>query len=69
MPPRPSHGNPESDPILSRGDVSFSQCGEDLIVKFVFRFLGIDQVTYLDREYRVRRLAHPVIATGENLAE
>lgn len=28
--------------------ISFSQCGEDLIVKFIFDFLGIHSPTYID---------------------
>jgi FkbM family methyltransferase len=32
----------------ARGDESFSQSGEDLIVNFMFTFLGITKVTYLD---------------------
>jgi FkbM family methyltransferase len=30
------------------GDESFSQAGEDLIVRFFFQFRGIGQITYLD---------------------
>ena len=28
--------------------ISFSQCGEDLIVKFIFDCLGINSPTYID---------------------
>lgn len=36
--------------IVSRdkGRLSFSQCGEDMIVDFIFRALGVTSITYLD---------------------
>jgi len=31
-----------------RGKLSYSQCGEDLIVSFIFAVLGINKISYLD---------------------
>ena len=42
---------PAPDPIAAtqpKGEKSFSQAGEDLIVKFTLQFLGIPSITYLD---------------------
>jgi FkbM family methyltransferase len=35
-------------PDESSGERSFSQCGEDLIVRFIFQYRGIGAITYLD---------------------
>jgi FkbM family methyltransferase len=29
-------------------NVSFSQCGEDLLIQYIFRLRGIDKITYID---------------------
>lgn len=34
--------------LRNKGNLSFSQCGEDRIVKFIFNALHVDQPTYLD---------------------
>lgn len=39
---------PPPDPDITPGVESYSQCGEDLIVDFACRYLGIKEITYLD---------------------
>jgi hypothetical protein len=45
------HGRQGIPPVgapVSGGDVSFAQSGEDLIANFVFEYLGVSTITYLD---------------------
>jgi Methyltransferase FkbM domain len=47
----PHAPEPEPAPATAtqpKGDESFSQAGEDMIVKFVFQYLGIPKITYMD---------------------
>ena len=46
--PAASPVGPASARTEYQGEESFSQCGEDLIVNFIFRLLGVTKVTYLD---------------------
>jgi FkbM family methyltransferase len=43
-----AHRTLTRDPAPGQGTRSFSQSGEDLVVDFLFRYLGISKVTYLD---------------------
>lgn len=46
--PRPEPP-PQAPRNLQRGgNLSYAQCGEDLIIQFIFRYLGLHQMTYLD---------------------
>jgi FkbM family methyltransferase len=49
-PPRPTAPAPEeqSDAKPVIGQESYSQCGEDLIVRFILHYRGIGNMTYLD---------------------
>jgi FkbM family methyltransferase len=55
-PPIPQVARPAAAPVAGpseaelgwQGEPSFSQAGEDMVVKFVFQYLGIKEVTYLD---------------------
>lgn len=57
VPPRSLMDSFLSDPKFSRR--SYSQCGEDLIVAFIFHSLGIENIKYLDiGAYSPRKLSN-----------